>query len=201
MTAMVPISVRQDGQSESGGNDVAAMIAPLGTHIDDDVERLQFVYEQTVNSKLMTAAIGARNLCDISKANPALFSALGARLYAGLGLANRLTPLFNTIVTNVPGPPIPLYTAGARLESMMGLTCLTDSLGLGHVVQSYVAEATVCFTADRDMMPDPEFYGECLQDSFSSIFVAAKPGSVTETRPPDRTRPPRSAAKRREKAK
>jgi len=180
MTAMVPISVREDGDSESAGNDVAAMIVPLGTHIDNDRERLRFVHEQTMNSKLMTAAIGARNLCDVSKANPALFSALGAQIYGRLGLANRLKPLFNTVVTNVPGPPVSLYTAGAQLESMMGLTCLTDSMGLGHVVQSYVKEATVCFTADRNMMPDPAFYGECLNDSFRSLFSAAKASNTAD---------------------
>lgn len=174
LTAMAPISVR--GASEKGdmGNQVAAMIAPLGTHIEDPLERLRFVHGETVNSKAMSDALGARNMTEISKVSPALFMALGAQLYTRLQLADRVGPPFSTVVTNVPGPPVPIYSSGARLESMMGLLCLTDGLGLGHVVQSYVDEATICFTACRKLMPDPEFYAECIEASFAELRNAAK---------------------------
>jgi len=150
------------------------MIAPLGTHIEDPLERLRFVHGETVNSKAMSDALGARNMTEISKVSPALFMALGAQLYTRLQLADRVGPPFSTVVTNVPGPPVPIYSSGARLESMMGLLCLTDGLGLGHVVQSYVDEATICFTACRKLMPDPEFYAECIEASFAELRNAAK---------------------------
>ncbi|HSM53922.1 MAG TPA: WS/DGAT domain-containing protein, partial [Erythrobacter sp.] len=112
---------------------------------------------------------------EISKVSPALFMALGAQLYTRLGLANRtMAPPFSTVVTNVPGPPVPIYSSGARLESMMGLLCLTDGMGVGHVVQSYCDEATVSFTACRELMPDPEFYVQCIEDSFAELLAAAK---------------------------
>jgi len=173
LTAMAPISVRSTNEKNDMGNQVAAMIAPLGTHIADPAERLGYVFGQTTNSKAMSEAVGARNLTEMSKVSPALFMALGAQLYSRLGLANRLNPMFNTVVTNVPGPPVPIYSAGARLESMMGLLCLTDGLGLGHVVQSYCAEATITFTACRDLLPDPEFYAQCLQNSYDALLAAA----------------------------
>ena len=78
------------------------------------------------------------------------------------------------MVTNVPGPPVPIYSSGSRLESMMGLLCLTDGLGLGHVVQSYVKEATIAFTACRSLMPDPDFYAQCIEDSFAELRDAAR---------------------------
>lgn len=175
LTAMAPISVRSSGEKGDMGNQVAAMIAPLGTHIDDPAERLQFVHSQTTNSKAMSDALGARNMTEISKVSPALFMALGAQLYTRLGLANRgVGPPFTTVVTNVPGPPIPIYSSGARLESMMGLLCLTDGMGIGHVVQSYCDEATVAFTADRELLPDPEFYVQCIEDSFNELLAAAR---------------------------
>ncbi|MCC6925984.1 wax ester/triacylglycerol synthase family O-acyltransferase [Novosphingobium sp.] len=174
LTAMAPISVRSSGEKGDMGNQVAAMIAPLGTHIADPLERLAYVHGQTVNSKAMTDAIGARNMTEISKISPALFMALGAQLYTRLGLANRVGPPFSTVVTNVPGPPVPIYSSGARLESMMGLLCLTDGLGLGHVVQSYCKEATITFTACRNLMPDPDFYAQCMEDSFTELRDAAK---------------------------
>jgi WS/DGAT/MGAT family acyltransferase len=174
LTAMAPISVRSSGEKNDMGNQVAAMIAPLGTHIADPLERLRFVHGETINSKAMTDALGARNMTEISKVSPALFMALGAQLYTRLHLADRVGPPFSTVVTNVPGPPVPIYSTGARLESMMGLLCLTDGLGLGHVVQSYVREATIAFTACRKLMPDPEFYAQCIEESFAELRDATR---------------------------
>lgn len=194
LTAMAPISVRSGEEKGDMGNQVAAMIAPLGTHLADPFERLRYVHSQTVNSKAMTDAIGARSMTEISKVSPALFMALGAQLYTRLGLANRLGPPFSTVVTNVPGPPVPIYSAGARLESMMGLLCLTDGLGLGHVVQSYVKEATIAFTADRKLMPDPEFYADCIEQSFTELRDAARSHSEPRPDEPAKSTPKRKAA-------
>ncbi|EDL48951.1 wax ester/triacylglycerol synthase family O-acyltransferase [Erythrobacter sp. SD-21] len=193
LTAMAPISVRSKDEKNAMGNQVAAMIAPLGTHVADPVERLEWVHNRTKNSKAMTDALGARNMTEMSKASPALFMALGAQLYTRLSLANRgVGPIFTTVVTNVPGPPIPIYSAGARMASMMGLLCLTDGLGLGHVVQSYTDEATIAFTADREMMPDPEFYRECMELSFEELRDAAKPA---DKRAPTTKKKPSSPTK------
>ncbi len=195
LTAMAPISVRGKDEKGDMGNQVAAMIAPLGTHIEDPLERLEYVFSQTTNSKAMSDAIGARNMTEMSKVSPALFLALAAQAYTRLGLANRVALPFTTVVTNVPGPPVPIYSAGARLESMMGLLCLTDGLGLGHVVQSYVKEATIAFTACRKLLPDPEFYAQCIEDSYNELREAAARA------PEHRAERARSAAKAPAKAK
>lgn len=198
LTAMAPISVRATGEKGDMGNQVAAMIAPLGTHIADPAERLAFVFSQTANSKAMSDAIGARNMTEISKVSPALFMALGAQLYTRLGLANRgATPPFTTIVTNVPGPPVPIHFTGARLESMMGLLCLTDGLGLGHVVQSYCDEATIAFTADRELLPDPDFYVKCIEDSFAELLSATQTSVAAPARSAPAPAPTASGRKRK----
>lgn len=175
MTAMAPISVRSSDEKGDMGNQVAAMIAPLGTHIADPKERLEYVFSQTSNSKAMTNALGARTMTEVSKVNPLLYMALGAQLFSRVSIAHKLAMPFNTVVTNVPGPPVHIYSSGARMESMaLSLICLTDGLGLAHVVQSYVDEAYISFTACRDIMPDPEFYSECLHNSFEEMLTAAK---------------------------
>jgi WS/DGAT/MGAT family acyltransferase len=189
LTAMAPISVRAKDEKGDMGNQVAAMIAPLGTQIADPVERLAYVFGQTGKSKAMTDAIGARNMTEMSKVSPALFMALGAQLYTRLGLANRMAPPFTTVVTNVPGPPVPIYSAGARLESMMGLLCLTDGLGLGHVVQSYVKEATISFTACRKLLPDPDFYIACIEESFAELRDAAVKAAAEPVSPKPAAKP------------
>ncbi|QFT77212.1 wax ester/triacylglycerol synthase family O-acyltransferase [Erythrobacter sp. THAF29] len=195
MTAMAPISVRAKDEKGDMGNQVAAMIAPLGTHIADPKERLEYVFNQTSNSKAMTNAIGARRMTEVSKVNPLLYMALGAQLFSRVSIAHKLAMPFNTVVTNVPGPPVHIYSSGARLESMaLSLICLTDGLGLAHVVQSYVDEAYLSFTACRDIMPDPEFYSQCLQDSFDEMLTAAK---AAGTKPATKRSAPRKATNRK----
>jgi WS/DGAT/MGAT family acyltransferase len=186
LTAMAPISVRSEGEKGSMGNQVAAMVVPLGTHIEDPAARMRYVVEQTINSKAMTEALGARQMTELSKSSPALFMALGAQLYSRLGLSNLVKPVFNTVVTNVPGPPVPIYSSGAQLISMHGLLCLMDGLGLGHVVQSYCKQATIGFTACRKTLPDPEFYAQCLQDSFDTLKAAM--ATAADTAAPSATK-------------
>ncbi|MEO9968488.1 MAG: wax ester/triacylglycerol synthase family O-acyltransferase [Hyphomonadaceae bacterium] len=198
LTAMAPISVRSEGEKNTMGNQVSAMLVPLGSHIDDPAQRLSFVHEQTLKSKAMTNAMGARQMTEISKHSPNLFMGLGARLYSQLGIANRIKPIFNTIVTNVPGPPIPIYSTGARVENLFGMLCLLDGLGLGHVVQSYVDKLTVMFTACREMMPDPEFYAACLQASYDDLIAAA---GYIEAAPVSETPAAKPKAKTKPKAK
>ena len=184
LTAMAPISVRSTDEKNSMGNQVAAMLVPLGSHIADPVERLHYVHQQTMHSKAMTEALGARQMTEMSKASPALFMALGAQLYSRLGIADVMKPVMNTVVTNVPGPPVPIYSCGAKLVSMHGLLCLTDGMGLGHVVQSYCEQATIGFTADRKLMPDPQAYSQCLQDSFDAMMAALAGAAANDSAPP-----------------
>ncbi len=198
LTAMAPISVRSSQEKGDMGNQVAAMIAPLGTHIADPAERLSYVHDKTSNSKAMTNAMGARRMTEVSKVNPLFYMALGAQLFSRVGLAHKYAMPYNTVVTNVPGPPVHIYSAGARLESMaLSLICLTDGLGLAHVVQSYVDEAYISFTACRNIVPDPEFYSQCLQDSFDEMLAAAR-GTTSAPAEKKKTSSPRkkTAAKR-----
>lgn len=174
LSAMAPISVRDEREKNTMGNQVSAMRAPLGTHIDNAAERIAFVHDETQKSKAMTNALGARQMTEMSKLSPALFMGLGARAYSQWGLANRMKPMFNTVVTNVPGPPVPIYSSGAKLVGLYGNLCLLDGVGLGHVVHSYVDEITIGVTACRDALPDPNLYTDCLRDSFDDHMAALK---------------------------
>jgi hypothetical protein len=106
-----------------------------------------------------------------------------------------MKPVVNTVVTNVPGPPVPIYSFGAKLIHMQGLLCLLDGVALGHVVQSYIGQATISFTACRDAMPDPEFYAQCLQDSYEEMCAAA--GVPTTPEPASSASPARSSGRKK----
>ena len=172
LSAMAPISVRAEGEKDALGNLVSAMVVPLGTHIDDPAERLRFIHEETKNSKAMTNAVGARTLTDYSQFMPAALAGLAARLYTRLGVSNLHSPIFNVVATNVPGPRIPLYFAGAKMVRMMGTGPVFDGMGMINAIYSYGAEIAISFTADRDMVPDPAVYAAALQEAFDELLAA-----------------------------
>lgn len=175
MTAMAPISVRAEGEKAALGNLVSAMVVPLGSHIADPMERLRFVHGETVNSKALTNAVGARTLTDFSQFMPAGLSGIAARLYTRMGAANAHAPVFNTVATNVPGSRVPLYFAGAKMVGMYGMAPIFDSMGLINTIYSYVDTIAISFTADRDAMPDPSAYADALRQSFRELKAAAIP--------------------------
>jgi len=173
LVCMAPISVRTPGEKNTLGNQVSAMTIPIGTHIADPFGRLQFVHEEAQNSKALTNAAGARQMSEYSSFMPSTLTGLAARLYVRLGLANRIAPMFNTVITNIPGPPVPLYMNGARLVTQFGLGPVFEGMGIIHPVWSYCGRITISFTSDRNIMPDPDVYAECLQESFEEMKAAA----------------------------
>jgi diacylglycerol O-acyltransferase / wax synthase len=175
MTAMAPISVRAEGEKAALGNLVSAMVVGLGTHIGDPLERLRHVHGEAINSKALTNAVGARTLTDYSQFMPAGLSGIAARLYTRLGAANAHAPVFNTVVTNVPGSRVPLYFAGAKMVGMYGLGPIFDSMGLINTIYSYVDTIAISFTADREMMPDPALYAAGLKKAYEELKAAVAP--------------------------
>jgi len=172
LTAMAPISVRQEGEKAALGNLVSAMVVSLGTHIRDPLLRLAHIHNDAENSKGLTNAVGARTLTDYSQLIPSGLAGLGARLYTRLGIANATAPVFNVVATNVPGSRVPLYFCGARMVKMMGMGPIFDSMGLINTIYSYVDDIAISFTCDRDMMPDPAAYAAALQSAYDALLAA-----------------------------
>ena len=172
LAAMAPINVRSD-KDQTGGNIVATMTVQVRSDIADPMERLLAVHEGTSQAKEYTNAIGAKAMTDYSQFIPSMLTAQAARLASRWGLANRINPQFNCVITNVPGPPVPLYTTGAKMVASYGTGPVQDGLGLFHVISSYCGQFTISATSDRAMMPDPGLYKQCLQDSFDELVAAA----------------------------
>ena len=181
MLAFAPISVRTEDEKSALGNQVSGMVVGLGSSIEDPMERLRHVHSRTQNSKTFTHAIGARNLSRFSEMAPGALIGLGSRLYARTGLANRQRPVFNCCVTNVPGPPVPLYFAGARLVGQYGTGPIFHGMGLIFPVFSYEGSLYISFTADRDVVGDPEVLAAALRESFEELKAAALPAKRKRT--------------------
>ncbi len=89
--------------------------------------------------------------------------------YAAHGLTRRMPLVTSTVVANAAGPEIPLYCAGARLVRYHGLGPLSPGMGIYHTVFSCNDTLTISVVADRERMPDPAFYRECLEESFAEL--------------------------------
>ena len=177
-----PVSVRTDDDKDSAGNQVTMMQVGVGTHLADAGDRMKFIMEETRRSKAMTQAMGAKTLMELSGAMPAGLTAAGTKMMVRAGIVDRLNPAVNTVVTNVPGPMVPMYFAGAELVKSFGMGILAEGQGLFHVVTSYNGNVILTFLADRNIMPDPEFYAECIVKSFSDLTAAAAKEKTAATR-------------------
>jgi WS/DGAT/MGAT family acyltransferase len=184
MTAMAPISVRSEGDKGALGNQVSAMVVGLGTQIEGPLERLRFVHAEAINSKAMTHAVGAKNLADYSQLIPSGLAGLAARLYTRVGAANAHAPVYNCVVTNVPGSRVPLYFCGAKMLGMYGTAPVFDGMGLICPVYSYGDTIAVSFTADRAMLPDPDAFAAALRGSFAALKAATIAPAAPPMQPP-----------------
>lgn len=169
MVAQCPINVRDDSD-KVGGNQIATMSVEMGTHISDAVERLLHVHTSTSNGKRYNQAIGAKTMTDFTNATTSNLMSLGAKVATENSLANQLEHKYNCVITNVPGPQIPLYINGAKILGGWGLGPIMNGNGLFHTVGSYCGEVNLGISACRVMMSDPSFYRECIQASYDELI-------------------------------
>ncbi|MEL7311921.1 MAG: wax ester/triacylglycerol synthase family O-acyltransferase [Pseudomonadota bacterium] len=169
LVAMAPMSVRNPSEQRSAGNLVAAMSLPIRTDIADPLERLLAVNEASQNAKKMTFAMGPELAVSAAEFLPSTTAGLLVRAYARMRLSESLPPLFNTVITNVPGVNVPLYSMGSQMVANFGLGPVVHGLGLFQPVLSYNNQITISAVSCREMMPDPAFYCDCLQQSFEAL--------------------------------
>lgn len=172
LVAMVPVSVH--GRSNRPGrNQVSGMFCDLLTHIEDPVERLQALAHANAIAKDHSSAIGPTLLQDWTQfATRPLFNA-ASRLYPKSGLAGR--PVYNLIISNVPGPQTALYFLGAQLKAMYPLGPIFHSCGLNITVMSLNGTLNVGILACPQLLPDVWN----LADNFKAELAALLQRSVS----------------------
>lgn len=156
LLATVPVSVRDSSRRSEGANKVSALFCKLGTDLADPVERLAMMAERNQHAKEHHNAISADALQDWAEfAAPRTFG-LAVRTYANLRLAERHPVVHNLVISNVPGPPVPLYFMGARIDAMHPLGPVFHGAGLNITVMSNAGRVHVGAIACRESMPDVE---------------------------------------------
>jgi diacylglycerol O-acyltransferase len=169
LIAAVPVSVRTEEQKGKHGNQVSTMLAILPTHLDDPRDRLRTVHEAMRAAKEQHQALPATLLADVTQfAMPAL-AGQAARLSARLRLVERVN-MFNLIISNVPGPNVPLYFAGAKLLTYYPLSAISDGQGLNITAMSYQNQLFFGLTACRELVPDVDRLASYIVDEATVLL-------------------------------
>jgi len=156
LLATVPVSVHGSSRHARGANKVSALFTRLGTDEEDPLERLAALAERNRHAKEHHNAISADALQDWAEfAAPRTFG-LAVRAYANLRLAERHPVVHNLVISNVPGPPVPLYFTGARIEALHPLGPVFHGAGLNITVMSNDGKVHVGVIACRESMPDAD---------------------------------------------
>ncbi len=170
---MAPVSVRSEGERGRLGNRVSAWMVPMPLGEEDPRRRLEKIRETTATLKDSKQALGAEALTAVGEWTPSTLLSLGAQMLT------RALP-FNLVVTNVPGPQLPLYLLGARMLDNFGLIPLLDNLCLGVVLFSYDGKLCWGFTGDWDLLPDLHDFVLDIEASFRELASLEPATAATE---------------------
>ena len=188
LIAQVPVGIHRGTASADAsampGNFISAMAALLPVHLADPLAQLRAINTSTRAAKAMHHVLGDNFLLDVVDAAPALLIAATVRAYTALHLDRLHPPIFNVLVSNVPGPPFPVYSAGAKLVATYPLGPLIASCALNLTVFSYVDRVDVGLVACPDVIDDVDAIAESLPSALRDLSEPnSRPSSSTSRSP------------------
>ena len=176
LTAAVPISLREEGNTDSN-NQVFGMICAIATNIEDPKARLAAIIAQSTKSKEMSHPLRALmpQVSNISMLGAPILVQILALLYSRSSLSDVLPPTANITVSNVPGPRQTLYAAGAELLHIFPVSISTHGLALNITVQSYRDQLDFGFIAGANIIPHVQVLCDMLPGEFAALETAFAP--------------------------
>ncbi len=174
LLAMVPISVRRPDDTDLFRNRVSGITCELATDEPDPVKRLMRISRRMAEAKQRFDPVSADALQDFTQFAPPAVAAQAMRLVSRLRLADRISPAVNVVISNVPGPNHPLYSAGAELKHFYPVSTISDGIGLNLTVQSYNGQLDFGFVSDRDLVPDLWLLVDLLHDAMAELSARAE---------------------------
>ena len=167
--AMVPVSIRSPDQAGTLGNRISSFFVDLPIGEPNAVMRLHQVSYAMRAHKESGQAVGADLIAGLAGFAPPTMHALSAQL--GSSFSQRM---FNTIVTNVPGPQFPLYAAGARMLATYPVVPLVKNQALSIGLTSYDGGVYYGLNADRDAMADVDVLAQCIEDALAELLDSVR---------------------------
>jgi diacylglycerol O-acyltransferase / wax synthase len=166
LRAQIPVSIRAEDEQGQLGNKLTVMRAPIPVYIEDPVARLRKVTEAMDGIKQSKQALGAEMISRFNDFAPPTLLAQAARI-------NFSTRLFNLVVTNVPGPQVPLYVLGRELEDVFPVGFLPPNQALFVAIMSYNGGINFGLLADYDALGDLDVFAEGIEESVAELLEAA----------------------------
>ncbi len=168
LIASCPVSVRNDDTAHiDSANKVSSMFVSLPTHLEDVEDQLAHIRDATKGAKEEHHAMGARTLLELGELAGPMSFGLASRLLGGL--ASRGTVPINLVISNVPGPPFPLYLAGARVVSLLPLGPPIEGAGLNVTVMSYLDRMDWGFISCRELTPHLEALAHAVEAAHQDL--------------------------------
>ncbi|MFL6243139.1 MAG: wax ester/triacylglycerol synthase family O-acyltransferase, partial [Acidimicrobiia bacterium] len=174
LVAAVPVSVRTDDQSAMTSNHLSAMLVELGTTIDDPMTRLHAIAASSRAAKAQHHVLGPETFSQLADVTPSPVLAAIGTLESRFNLLGRMPPACNLIVSNFPGPPFPLYCAGARMVAAYPMGPLGIGTALNITVQSYVDTLWFGIVACPDVVPEPWTLTDRITDAVGELRKAPR---------------------------
>jgi diacylglycerol O-acyltransferase len=173
LVASVPVSVHAENKDEPGTNKVSTMFVSLPVQLEDPVEQLASIHETTKGAKEVHKAMGADMIIGLAEFAPPRLTNLASKLYSRMNLADRHRPIHNLVISNVPGPPVPLYCSGARVVATYPMGPILEGAGLNITVLSNMGNVDFGAIACREMVPDLDTMATGFADAVASLKKAA----------------------------
>jgi diacylglycerol O-acyltransferase len=174
LISMIPISMDPKRARREQCNNISGMFVGLPVHVPDPVIRLMQVMRSARKAKQIHSAVGENVLNDWAQITPAGVFTQAARLFSGLRLADRIPPVHNLIISNVPGPPIPLYAGGARVVATYPLGPIFDGAGVNMTVLSYQDSIDLGVIACPYAVGDPSLIATGFSESLAELRQIAE---------------------------
>ena len=170
LVTQVPVNIRSEAQQSEDGNKITTINVTCGSDIADPLQRLQAVQESTSAGKAKLAVMGEGLMQDMADAlgpsvSKAILSAMESAAKIEV-LGNLMPGGPNFAFSNLPGPPVPVYMCGAELVWGIGLGPMMPAMGLFITGTSTLDKFVFGVTACREMVPDPEFFQQCIYASY-----------------------------------
>jgi diacylglycerol O-acyltransferase len=179
LVAAVPVAVGGVVDHRSGNN-VSVMFAALPTDRPDPGARIEAVRREMRDAKATQADVGPTTMSALAEAAPWNVVGLLFRAYSDLGLANRLPPAVNLVISNVPGPPVPVYCGGARLMGLYPLGPIFDGVALNITVATCGDDVDVGIVTCPDVAPSAPALANAIRRSLAELVALARVPSRTE---------------------
>ena len=175
LIAGVPISLREPGDTRQN-NQVSGMLCQIATDIADPAERLAAIVRSSSQAKQLAGTFRDAVRQDFAFVGAPILLQLVMLVYGRSGLADRLPMPMNVTISNVPGPPMPLYCAGAKVTALHPVSIAAHGAALNITVQSYMDALNFGLTADRRAVPDVGRLGDYLVEATDELKKAVVAG-------------------------